>query len=90
MSEEKQMTLFQLLGRIEVLEAEVKKLVKIKKRKPAKAEAKVKKAEAKPADVKGFLQQLAEAKKKGDKKLSFKLRVKLRKAGYSLRDNNKK
>lgn len=92
MTEEKQITLLQLLDRVEKLE---KELAEIKEKKPAgKAEVKggkkaVAKVEAKPAGIKKLLKELAEAKEKGDKKLSFKLRVKLRKAGYSLRDNNK-
>lgn len=48
--------------------------------------------EASPSDgeVKALLKDLEKAKKEGDKKEAFKIRVKLRKAGYSLRTNGMK
>ena len=41
-------------------------------------------------DVKVLLNELAAAKKAGDKQTAFKIRGRLRKAGYSLRVNSKK
>lgn len=82
MTDIKTVTLQDLLGRIEVLEKEIKKLT-------GKDTEKVKPAPA-SADVKTLLEELDTAKEKDDKKLAFTIRKKLRKAGYSLRDNNGK
>lgn len=95
-----------LKERIEALEEQVKHLIKdlgetdeelnrLKELQgPAPEKKKEKKAEAETApataDVKKLLKELEKAKEDGDKKEAFKLRVKLRKAGYSLRANGKK
>lgn len=60
------------------------------KKKKADTPGKSNKAAAATPDVKALLTELDAAKEAGDKKLAFGLRVKLRKAGYSLRANSKK
>lgn len=83
-----------LKTRIESLEKEVDALnvairqlalvVEVPETKKVKKE-KGKKAETATGDTAALLKQLEKAKKDGDKKGAFKIRVKLRKAGYSLR-----
>jgi hypothetical protein len=55
-----------------------------------KKKEKGKKAETATGDTAALLKALEKAKKDGDKKEAFKIRGKLRKAGYSLRTNGKK
>lgn len=92
MTDSKVISLKELQARLEALEKEVKELKAEKaKAKPEKKEKKaVNKPKPKSADIKELLKELDKAAKAGDKKLSFKTRVKLRKAGYSLRKENGK
>jgi len=79
-------SLTDLQARIEVLEAEVKSLKAGRKKADPRPKSDPKPAA--PADINKLLADLEKAK--GDKKLSSKIRRQLRKAGYSLRENNGK
>lgn len=83
MTDIKTVTLMALQDSIKALEERVDKLGG--KNKAAKIPA-----PAVTADIKDLLSQLDTAKEKEDKKAQFKIRRQLRKAGYSLRDNNGK
>lgn len=74
---------------IEALTVIIKGLKKIDS-KPEKPEKKEKKAGPVTADIEELLKELKKAKENGDKNKAFKIRGKLRKAGYSLRANGKK
>lgn len=87
-----------LKERIEALEEKVKDLtlevIALQTPSPEEKAGKKKEKEAGSAPatptIQKLLKELKEAKEEGDKKKAFGIRVKLRKAGYSLRANGKK
>ena len=86
MTDIKTVTLQELQDSIKALELRVKELEKGNN----KAEKKNKTPAPVGEDTETLLVDLKQAKESGDKKLAFKVRRQLRKAGYSLRDNNGK